>query len=144
MFTVRAMIMADKRGRLSRGLREEMVAGSRRAKEYGPVGEDIRTALGTWPLENGQPVEYRKRVLDSDEEEQMRDHPEEEQRLSRRAKVLKRYVPSQAVAKRPAVVEESNMAIRAWLGVNEGVERAPGTAKSKRGLDRDKRDEAEG
>ena len=39
--------MAEKRGRQSRGVRAEMVAGSRRAKDDGPVGEGIRTALGT-------------------------------------------------------------------------------------------------
>ena len=68
LFTVRA-IMAKKRGQQSRGARAEMAAGSRRAKDDIPVGEDIRTALGTWPMKNGQPVEYRKRVLDSDGEE---------------------------------------------------------------------------
>ena len=51
MFTVRAMIMAEKRGRQSRGVRAELLAGSRRAKDDGPVGKDIRTALGTWSLE---------------------------------------------------------------------------------------------
>ena len=82
LFTVRAMIMAEKRGQQARGVRAEMFAGSRRAKDDGPVGEDIRTALGTWPLEEGQPVDYRKRVLDSDDEEEMLALPEEEQRLA--------------------------------------------------------------
>ena len=63
MFTVRAMLMAEKRGRQSKGVRAEMAADSRRAKDDGPVGEGIRTALGTWPMENEQLVEYRKRVL---------------------------------------------------------------------------------
>ena len=102
------------------------------------MGEDIRTALGTWPIENEQPVKYRKRVLDSDDEEEMRELPEEEQRLARLTKVLRRYVPSQAVVKRSAVVEESNVAMRAWLGVNEGVAKAPGV-KGRRGPDRGKR-----
>ena len=45
------MIMAGKRGRQSRGVRVELVAGSRRAKDDGPVDEDIRSALGNWPME---------------------------------------------------------------------------------------------
>ena len=44
--------------------------------------------------------------------------------------MLRRYVPSQAVVKRPAVVEESNVALRAWLGVRAGVSRATGTIRS--------------
>ena len=40
--------------------------------------------------------------------------------------MLRWYAPSQAVVKRPAVVEESNVAMRAWLGVHEGVAKAPG------------------
>ena len=64
LFTVRAMIMAEKRGQQARGVRAELSAGSRRAKDDGPVGEDIRSALGTWPLEDGHPVEYRKRNRD--------------------------------------------------------------------------------
>ena len=60
-----------------------MVAGLRRAKDEDPVGEDIRSALGTWPMENGQPVEYRKRMLDSDDDEEIRDLPEQDQRLAR-------------------------------------------------------------
>ena len=138
LFTVGAMIMAEKRGQQARGVWAETFAGSRRAKDDGPVGEDIRTALGTWPLEEGQPVDYRKRVLDSDDEEEMRVLPEEEQRLARRTKVLRRYVPTQAVVKRPAVVEESNVAMRAWLGVSEGAATAPEVGKSKRGLVRGK------
>ena len=51
----------------------------------------------------------RKRVLDSDDEEEIRALPEEEQGLARRTKVLRRYVPIQAVVKRPAAVEESNL-----------------------------------
>ena len=74
------------------------------------MGEDIRSALGIWPTENGQPVECRRRVLDSDDEKEMRDLQEEEQRLARRSKVLRRHVPLQPGAKRP-VVEESNAAI---------------------------------
>lgn len=84
-----------------------MVEDSRRAKDDGLMGEDIRSALGIWPTENGQPVEYRKRVLDSDDEKEL---PEEEQRLARCTKALRRYAPSQTVAKRPSVVEESNAA----------------------------------
>ena len=130
--------MAEKRGQQARGVRAEMLAGLRRAKDNGPVGEDIRTALGTWPLEDDQPVEYRKRVLDSDDEEEMRALPEEEQRLARRTKVLRRYVPTQAVVKRPAAVEESNVAMRAWL-VSEGAARAPDEGKGKWGHDSGKR-----
>ena len=81
------MIMAEKRGRQSRGVRAEMVAGLRRAKDEDPVGEDIRSAHGTWPMENGQPVEYRKRMLDSDDDEEIRDLPEKDQRLARRTKI---------------------------------------------------------
>ena len=55
-------------------------------------------------------MECRRRVLDSDDEKEMRDLMEEEQRLARRSKVLRRYVPSQPGAKRP-MVEESNVAI---------------------------------
>ena len=138
LFTVRAMIMAEKRRQQARGVRAEILAGSRRAKDDGPVGEDIRSALGTWPLEDGQPVEYRKRVLDSDDEEEIRALPEEEQGLARRTKVLKRYVPIQAVVKRPAAVEESNVAIRAWLGASEGTAKASNVEKSKRGCVRGK------
>ena len=138
LFTVRAMIMAEKRGQQARGVRAEKFAGSRRAKDDGPVGEDIRSALGTWPLEGGQPVEYRKRVLDSDEEKEIRALLEEEQGLARRTKVLRRYVPTQAVVKRPAVVEESNVAMRAWLGVDEGAAKAPDVRKSERGCIRGK------
>ena len=58
------------------------------------MGEDFRSALGTWPMENGQPVEYRKRMLDSDDDEEIRDLPEKEQRLARRTKVLRRYAPT--------------------------------------------------
>ena len=64
-----------------------MVAGLRRAKDEDPVGEDIRSALGTWSMENGQPVEYRKRMLDSDDDEEIRDLPEKDQRLARRTKI---------------------------------------------------------
>ena len=71
-----------------KGVRAEVVAGTRRVKDDGPAGEDIRSALGTWLMENGQPAEYRKRVLDSDNDEEIRDLPEEEQRLVRRTKVL--------------------------------------------------------
>ena len=49
--------MAEKRGRQSRDALAEMIAGSRRAKDDGLVGEVIRAALGTWPLEDDQPVE---------------------------------------------------------------------------------------
>ena len=52
-------------------------------------------------------------MLDSDDKEEMRALPEEEQRLARQTKVLRRYVPTQAVVKRPAAVEESNVAMRA-------------------------------
>ena len=138
MFTVRATIMAEKRGQQARGVRAEMFAGSRRAKDDDPVGEDIRSALGTWPLEEGQPVEYRKRVLDSDDVEEIRALPEEEQGLARRTKVLRRYVPIQAVVKRPVAVEESNVAIRAWLGAGEGAAKASNVGKSKRGCVRGK------
>ena len=131
--------MAEKRGQQARGVRAEMLAGSRRAKDDGPVGEDIRTALGTWPLEEGiQPVEYRKRVLDSDDDEEIRALPEEEQGIARPTKVLRRYVPIQAVVKRPAAAEESNVAIRAWLGAIEGAAKAPDVGKSKRGCVRGK------
>ena len=138
LFTVRAMIMAEKRGQQARGIRAEKFAGSRRAKDDGPVGEDIRSALGTWPLEEGQPVEYRKRVLDSDDDEEIRALPEEEQGLARRTKVLRRYVPTQVVVKRPAVVEESNVAMRAWLGVGEGAAAVSAVGKGKRSLVRGK------
>ena len=47
--------------------------------------------------------------------------------------MLRRYVPTQAVVKRP-VVEESNVAMRAWLGVGEGAATAPDVGKVKRGL----------
>ena len=131
--------MAEERGQQARGVRAEMLAGSRRAKDDEPVGEDIRTALGTWSLEDGQPVEYRKSLLDSDDEEEMRALPEEEQRLARRTKVLRRYVPTQAVVKRPAAVEESNVAMRTWLGVSEVAARAPDVWKGKWGHDRGKK-----
>ena len=68
-------------------------------------------------------MECRKRELDSDDEEELRAFPKEEQRLSRRTKVLRWYVPTQTVVKRPAAVEESNVAMRAWLGVSEGAAR---------------------
>ena len=133
--------MAEKRGRQSRGVRAELLAGSRRAKDDGPVGKDIWTALGTWSLEGANRWNGRKRELDSDDEEELRAFPKEEQRLSRRTKVLRRYVPTQIVVKRPAAVEESNVAMRAWLGVSEGAARvkAPDVGKGKRGPDRGKR-----
>ena len=64
----------------------------------------------------------------------MRELPEEEQQLARQTKMLKRYAPSQAVVKRLAVVEESNVAMRAWLG----VAKAPGI-KGRRDPDRGKK-----
>ena len=76
-------------------------------------------------------------MLDSDDEEEIRDLPEEEQRLARRTKVLRRYVPSQTVVKRLAVVEESNEAICAWLGMHAGVAKVPGV-KGRRDPDRGK------
>ena len=82
-------------------------------------------------------MEYRKRVLDSNDEE-IRALPQEEQGLTRRTKVLRRHVPTQAVVKRPVVVEESNVAMRAWLGVSEGTAKAPDVGKGKRGLARGK------
>ena len=51
---------------------------------------------------------------------------------------MRRYVPIQAVVKRPAAVEESNVAIRAWLGAGEGAAKAPNVGKSKRGCARGK------
>ena len=72
------MIISEKRGRQARSVRAEVVAGSRRVKDDGPVGKDIRSALGIWPTENGQLVEYRKQMLDSDEKEEIRHVPEEE------------------------------------------------------------------
>ena len=78
-------------------------------------------------------MEYRKRVLDSGDEEEIRALPEEDQGLARRTKVLRRYGPIQAVVKRPAAVEESNVAIRAWLGAGEGAAKATDVGKSKRG-----------
>ena len=85
-------------------------------------------------MESGQPVEYRKRVLDSDDEEEIRDLPEEEQRLARRTKVQRWYVPSQTVVKRPVTLEESNVAMCAWLGVHAGVAKVTGV-KGRRDAD---------
>lgn len=40
------------------------------------MGKNIRSSLGIWPTETGQPLECRKRVLNSDEEEEIRNLPE--------------------------------------------------------------------
>ena len=100
--------MAQKRGRQSKGVQAEVVVGSRRFKEVGPVGEDIRSALGIWPTDKGQPAECRNRIPDS-----TRKRCVIFQRRSgevRRSKVLRRYVPPQPVTKRP-VAEESGEAM---------------------------------
>ena len=68
------------------------------------------------PYEAGQIRPSTPQGVASDDDEEMRDLLEEEQSLAQRSKVLRRYVPSQPVAKQH-VVEESNVAICAWLGV---------------------------
>lgn len=55
-------------------------------------------------------------MLDSDDEEELRALPEEEQRLTRRTKAPRRYAPSQTVVKGPSVVEESNVAMLRMVG----------------------------
>ena len=65
-------------------------------------------------------MEYRKRVLDSDDQEEMRDLPEEEQRLTRGSEVFRRYIPSQPVVIRH-VVKERDVIICARLGVQAGL-----------------------
>ena len=59
-------------------------------------------------------------MLDSDDEEEMRDLPEEEERLTRSSKVLRRYVLSHPVVIRPVVVER-DVIISARLGVQAGL-----------------------
>ena len=55
-------------------------------------------------------MEYRKWELDSDDEDEMRDL-QEERSLARRAKVLRQYIPSQPVVKRPVVEQRGNLCL---------------------------------
>ena len=72
------------------------VAGAQEKPED-PVSHDIRK-YATWPQQDGQPEGYRRRLLDSDDEEgdKLALLPVDQRAAARSAKVIRRYVPSAA------------------------------------------------
>ena len=90
------------------------VVGARTAKPEDSVSHDIRK-YATWPQQDGQPEGYRKRPLDSDDEDELALLPVDQRAAARSAKVIRRYVPS-ADPKRTTRPPEDPMRIQAWLG----------------------------
>ena len=70
-------------------------AAGARAKPEDPVSHDIRK-YATWPQQDGQPEGYRRRLLDSDDEDELALLPVDQRAVARSAKVIRRYVPSAA------------------------------------------------
>ena len=65
------------------------------AKPEDPVSHDIRK-YATWPQPDGQSEGYRRRLLDSDNEDELALLPVDQRAAARSAKVVRRYVPSAA------------------------------------------------
>ena len=85
-----------------------------RTKPEDPVSHDIRK-YATWPQQDGQPEGYRRRLLDSDEEDELALLPVDQRAAARSAKVIRRYVPSVA-PERTAPPPEDPARMHAWLG----------------------------
>ena len=89
-------------------------AGARIAKPEDPVPHDIRK-YATWPQQDDQPEGYRRRLLDSDDEDELATLPVNQRAVARSAKVIRRYVPA-AAPERTAPPPEDPKRMQAWLG----------------------------
>ena len=95
---------------------------------------DIRR-YATWPPQDGQPEGYRRRLLDSDDEDELALLPVDQRTAARSAKVIRRYIPS-AAPERTAPPPEDPARMHAWLGrvvpVPAPVQSASSKAAAKR------------
>ena len=112
MFVERARRMGEIKAAETRAAMTR-VAGAR-GKPEDPVSHDIRK-YATWPQQDGQPEGYRRRLLDSDDEDELALLPVDQRAAARSAKVIRRYVPS-AAPERTAPPPEDPARMQAWLG----------------------------
>ena len=114
MFVDRASRMEEIKAAGARAAMATKVAGARTAKPEDPVSHDIRK-YSTWPQQDGRPEGYRRRLLDSDDEDELAMLPVDQRAMARSTKVIRRYVPS-AAPTRTAPPPEDPIRMQAWLG----------------------------
>ena len=95
------------------------VAGTRAAKHEDPVSHDI-CKYATWPQQDGQLEGYRRRLLDSNDEDGLAMLPVAQRAAARSAKVVRRYVPSAAPKRGPNAplrhLRIQRVCKRGWVG----------------------------
>ena len=113
MFVERVSRMGEIKAAEARAVMATKVAGARTAKPEDSVSHDIRK-YATWSQQNGQPEGYRRRLLDSVDEDYLANLSVDQRLAARSAKVIRRYVPSAAPeCTAPPPVDTARM--QAWL-----------------------------